>query len=230
MMSLLSADLEAEPGYSFYTAIHRFRENYEEDHARAMFTAMSEADMAVSSTLYILRVLTHLDTEEHQDDAELLHIPARIQNTYRGRVEAAARRSPQAIKDSHMLADAQMRILYQAHKMGVMVLAGSDSGAFNSFVYPGDSLHRELEVLVESGFTPQEALQTATINGARWLANSDRYGTLAPGKAADILLLSANPLDDIRNTRTQQALVRAGRYLDSAWLMKARDARFSSLR
>jgi hypothetical protein len=79
----------------------------------------------------------------------------------------------------------------------VTLLAGSD--APNVCISQGYSLHRELQLLVEAGLSPQEALRAATVNGARWRGRSDE-GRVAVGVRADLLLLSANPLDDIRHT------------------------------
>ena len=97
-------------------------------------------------------------------------------------------------------------------KARVGILAGTDDG--NPYVIPGFSLHDELVLLVESGLTPLQALQAATLSPARFFNQLDSLGTIAPGKIADLLLLSANPLEDIRNTRNISAIVINGRFLD----------------
>jgi hypothetical protein len=99
---------------------------------------------------------------------------------------------------------------------GVKLLAGSDMP--QAFVYPGFSLHDELALLVRSGLTPLEALRTATYNPAEYLGALDSLGTVAQGKVADLLLLDANPLIDIRNTRRISAVVANGRLFDSTAL------------
>jgi len=104
--------------------------------------------------------------------------------------------------------------------LGVGLLAGSDSGASNDFTFPGWPLHRELELLVESGLSPMEALQTATRNPARFLGELPRNGTVEPGKTANLVLLTANPLEDIRNTRKIDAVVLKGKLLTRADLDK----------
>ncbi len=104
------------------------------------------------------------------------------------------------------------------HRAGVPLLAGTDLG--NSLVVPGYSLHKELELLVGAGLTPLEALRTATLNPARFLEATDSLGTVAPGKLADLVLLDANPLEDIRNTMRIAAVVLAGRLFDRAALDK----------
>ena len=101
--------------------------------------------------------------------------------------------------------------------LGVAILAGTDAGSV--LVYPGFSLHEELEMLVaDAKLTPREALETATIAPARFARLDDRLGTIAAGQVADIVILDANPLDDIRNTRRINAVIQDGRVFDRAAL------------
>jgi 8-hydroxy-5-deazaflavin:NADPH oxidoreductase len=100
-----------------------------------------------------------------------------------------------------------------AHRAGVRILAGTDAGD-DAYIFAGSSLHDELELLVEAGLTPLQALQTATLNPARFLGRTTDLGTVTAGKLADLVLLDANPLEDIRNTRRIRAVVLNGRYLD----------------
>ena len=94
---------------------------------------------------------------------------------------------------------------------GVLILAGTDAGGRN--VYPGFSLHDELALLVDAGLTPMQALQAATLNPAKHLGLEESLGTVEAGKIADLVLLDANPLADIENTRRIHAVVARGRYL-----------------
>ncbi len=97
---------------------------------------------------------------------------------------------------------------------GVKLLAGTDMP--QAFVYPGFSLHEELELLVRSGLTPLEALRAATYNPAEFLGALDSLGTVTQGKVADLVLLDADPLTDIRNTRRISAVIANGRLFDRA--------------
>ncbi|MFT6828375.1 MAG: imidazolonepropionase-like amidohydrolase, partial [Roseivirga sp.] len=103
---------------------------------------------------------------------------------------------------------------------GVSLLAGSDAGASNSYVYQGISLHQELAALVAAGLTPAEALRTATINGATFLKVDDYYGSIEIGKSSDMLILNANPLAEITNTQKIDMLVLGNQTFSKADLEK----------
>ncbi len=107
----------------------------------------------------------------------------------------------------------QLADLRLAREAGVPILVGTDLGV--SLVYPGSSVHEEMRVLVEQGgLTPLEALRGATLYAARAMGVERSAGTVAAGREADLVLLDANPLDDIRNTQRIRAVVLRGRYLD----------------
>ena len=109
-------------------------------------------------------------------------------------------------------------------RSGVNVLAATDfadkSGGRRPDVSPGFTLHDELALFVEAGMTPMQALQTATLNPAKYLNIRKNYGTVEKGKIADLVLLEANPLDNIKNTRRIDALVLNGKYLAKEVLQK----------
>lgn len=105
-----------------------------------------------------------------------------------------------------------LEITGAAHRAGVKIALGTDGG--DSFVFPGSSVHDELEELVSAGLSPVEALRAATWNGAELLGKTDLHGSVEAGKRADLVLLSANPLEDIENVRKIQAVIFGGRYLD----------------
>jgi imidazolonepropionase-like amidohydrolase len=104
-------------------------------------------------------------------------------------------------------------------RAGVGILAGSDAGA-NEYSVPGFSLHDELAELVEAGLTPMEALQTATLNPAQYFGMTDAFGTVELGKTADLILLEANPLDNIRNTQKIAGVIMNGRLITKPELHK----------
>ena len=101
---------------------------------------------------------------------------------------------------------------------GVTIMAGTDAGFLNSFNYPGIGLHDELALYVANGLTPPQALSSATRAGPAWFGKLDRYGAISKNKAADMVLLDRNPLEDIEATRTIRAVVLRGRLHDRAAL------------
>ncbi len=104
----------------------------------------------------------------------------------------------------------ELEIVARLHAAAVPFLAGTDTPAGVNVV-PGISLHRELERFVAAGFTPMEALQTATILPARFLGKTDDFGTVAEGRLADLVLLDADPAVDIANTKKIAAVIADGR-------------------
>ena len=95
---------------------------------------------------------------------------------------------------------------------GVTILSGSDIPNFE--LVPGASLHHELELLVEAGITPLEVIKIATRNGAHALGIEEDVGTIVPGKQADMMILSDNPMDDISNTKKIEAVISDGQFVD----------------
>jgi imidazolonepropionase-like amidohydrolase len=106
------------------------------------------------------------------------------------------------------------QIVSVMHQAGVPIMAGTDSPMPG--VYPGFALHDEMELLVESGLTPREALYSATLEPAKFLGMADTRGSVDVGKRADLVLLDADPTKDIRNARRINAVLLDGRPLRRA--------------
>jgi imidazolonepropionase-like amidohydrolase len=122
---------------------------------------------------------------------------------------------PLALRQEYFARNLQM--VGAQHRAGVPFLAGTDA-APGVYIMPGFSLHDELANFVEAGFSPMESLQTATSNPAKFLGTEATSGSIAPGKVADLVLLRANPLDDIHNTQEIEAVIANGRLFDRAAL------------
>jgi imidazolonepropionase-like amidohydrolase len=118
--------------------------------------------------------------------------------------------SPEDAEVMRRLYPVLFKAVKQMHRQGVMFLAGTDIAGPR---IPGFSLHDELSLLVEAGLTPLQALQTATLNPAMVLKRVSEYGSVEEGKIADLVLLDANPLKNIENTRGISAVILKGRLL-----------------
>jgi len=117
---------------------------------------------------------------------------------------------PAALKPRLNVHEKQIELVRMMHDAGVPIMAGSDFSDWG--VVPGIDLHNELALLVEAGFTPLEAIQSATLNPAKFLGKTEIFGTIQMGRTADLVLLDANPLEDISHTRKINAVVLNGKY------------------
>jgi len=225
--SVIRAGAQTDKPVGFYTALHWLYDTYDPATAQQIFRKMAAHHTAVTPTLYISRVLNNLQQADHSHDDYLAYIGDGIIKTYDGRINSAKRQSPEGVQFARDLNAKFHSMIPAMQAAGVTILAGSDAGAFNSYVYPGPSLHKELELLQEAGLTPAQALRTATINGANVMGKADKYGTVAAGKTADLVLLDKNPLEDIRNTQAIHAVIFDGKVYTSVevkqlleWLKK----------
>ena len=126
-----------------------------------------------------------------------------------------------AVRASETRAKRRLALIKRMHDAKIPFLAGTDAPAGYDLV-PGASIHRELQLFVRAGLTPLQALQTATLNPAIFFGKTAEWGTVAPGKTADLVVLSRNPLVDIANTRTVLAVVADGRFYSSRELDRLR--------
>ena len=124
-------------------------------------------------------------------------------------------RDPLPLRQEYFSRNLQM--VGALHRAGVPFMAGTDT-APGVYIIPGFSLHDELANFVEAGFTTMESLQTATSNPAKFLGRESSFGSVAPGKVADLVLLTVNPLENIRNTQKISAVIAKGRFFDPAAL------------
>jgi len=119
------------------------------------------------------------------------------------------------VEGVRMVFDVFLKITGALHQAGVPVVAGTDVGV------PGHTLHRELELYVKAGFTPLEAIQAATIVPARVMKLDSEVGSIEAGKRADLIVVDANPLDNVSNIRKLRFVVTQGRLFDCARLWQS---------
>lgn len=185
----------------FWDAMPLLQSSYSDSTALATFTNLKEHNVFVVPTLHIGRVLSYLDEVDHSTDDYLKYMSTGIQQTYKGRIDRVKNATVKQVADRKALDQFFGKLAYKLSENGVYLLAGSDSGAYNSYTYPGISLHKELEAMVNIGMSPLNALKTSAYNGAKFLKQDEDYGTISEGKIADIVLLNSNPLEDIKNTQ-----------------------------
>ena len=208
--------------YTYAQTMRRYADTFDEATARRVYARLRELGTAVSPTLYGSTTLSNLDQDDHSHDPELAYVGPGIRATYDWRVQRAAQATPQQVADRHFVKDVTARTLPMLRDAGVVILTGTDAGFLNSFNYPGFSLHDELELYVKLGLTPREALMGSVVDGPRFLNQGERYGAVAAGKSADLLVLDANPLADVSATRRIADVVLRGRLIDASTLERMR--------
>src|ERR1700730_4168627 len=144
-------------------------------------------------------------------DPRLKFIPPAVQKRWTEAASAGA-----AIKSKSL--QRKLQIVGTVQRAGVPLLAGTDTAWIQPYTYAGFSLHDELALLVRAGLTPMESLQTATINPARFLGMEKDLGTIEKGKVANLVLLDADPVSDIRNATKISEVFLGGKEFDRAAL------------
>jgi hypothetical protein len=167
-------------------------------------------------TLVVLRVKAILDDSSLVRDPRLGGVPALVRNAWEAIRTGKQTRPPAYWREKRTRFFGELALTGAAWRDSVPLLAGTDAGAL--YTYPGSSLHEELAQLVRAGLTPAAALRSATLAPAEFLGATDSLGAVAAGKVADLVLLGADPLADIGNTRTIEAVVVRGRLLRRAAL------------
>jgi imidazolonepropionase-like amidohydrolase len=191
-----------------------FVDTFDKTYAAGVYRELAKRHIAVTPTLNMSRILAYLDREDHSKDPALAYIGPGLRKTYDWRIERAAKATPEQVAARHKKFELSKQVMPMLVAAGIPILAGTDAGYLNSFNYPGEGLHEELERYVESGLTPRQALISATITGPAFLGHRDRYGSIAVGKMADILVLDANPLQNVKATRAIRGVVLHGKWMD----------------
>jgi hypothetical protein len=192
----------------FWDAMPLLMASYQDSVARHTFDDLKANNVYVVPTLYIGKTLSYLDVVSHERDPYLHYMGTGVIKTYKGRIDRAMNSSEKAIADRKALDTLFGILTKRLNDAHVGLLAGSDCGAFNSYVYPGISLHKELRAMVDAGISPLEALRTSAYNGAKFLQKEADFGIIAKGKVSDLVILDANPLEDIGNTEKIYAVIK----------------------
>ncbi len=198
------------------------QESFDEERAQDLFAMLAANRTWQCPTLVVLRSVSHMDDPEFCADERMKYLPAfwasmwKPENDIRFKVY-----EDEDWVTARKTYARSLELVSAMREAGVPFLAGTDVA--NPYTFPGFSLHDELELLVSCGFTSAEALRTATWNPAVYFEREDELGSVEPGKLADLVLLEANPLQEIGNTRRIRAVVANGQLFESESLRKLLD-------
>jgi imidazolonepropionase-like amidohydrolase len=191
----------------------KFLSTYDPARAAAIFSLLAKNHTWQCPTLVWERGGNLIDQTDYAHDTRAKYVPAYWKDVTwkRFTVEIEHDFNTDDLATRKRFVEKELEVVRAMHRAGVQFLAGTDTPP-GVYIFPGFSLHEELQRFVAAGFTPLEALQTATLNPAKFLGMDDRLGTIEKGKFADLVLLDANPLEDIRNTQKIAGVVVNGRY------------------
>ena len=185
-------------------------DSFDEKKASALFARFVKNGTWMCPTLSVLRAAALSDEASFHSDPRMKYVPVFLKKQWadgygwKGRTAEDNARAQRVFQK-------QLEVVGMMRRAGVRFIAGTDTA--NPYIFPGFSLHEELALLVQAGFTPMQALQSATRDAAQYIGRLDSLGTVEKGKRADLVLLDANPLAEISNTRRINAVVLGGKLI-----------------
>ncbi|HXM42700.1 MAG TPA: amidohydrolase family protein [Bryobacteraceae bacterium] len=183
-------------------------DTYSLEKAAELFALLRRNGTWQCPTLTLLHMFAYGDDPAVRNDPRLKYLP-RLMRASWDPSKVDGEHTPEDFAFAKREFQKDLEAVGAMQRAGVGILAGTDTA--NPLCYPGFGLHEELRYLVKSGLTPMQALQTATLNPARFFAKEEVLGTVEQGKIADLVLLDANPLEDIENTTKIAAVVQGGK-------------------
>ena len=191
---------------------------YDRRKAEQLFARFARNQTWQVPTLEIKRVLSYVDDGTFFNDSRMKYIPAAELEELKPENNFLLKyRTPEYIRVRKLLYEKEFDLVREMHRAGVGFLLGTDIPGYG---FTGFTVHDELALFVQAGFTPLEALQTATINPAKFLDLDKSLGTIEKGKLANLVLLDADPLENIANTKKISAVIINGKYLPKDSLQK----------
>lgn len=180
---------------------------FSEQKARELFKRSALYETRQVPTLTLWERMAHIEAAARVRDPKLRYVPKSVRDTWPSAASELTPPEPEAAAQ----VEVAFRMVRLMRECGVAIMAGTDTG--DPYTIPGVTLHRELELLVRAGLTPMQALETATTIPARFLGWNESVGVLKEGMVADLVVLDANPLADIRNVSKVSGVAVRGRYL-----------------
>jgi hypothetical protein len=204
-----AAAIQKGDNAAYHAAGVRSLDTYDPEKARALFAEFKQNETWQVPTLSWWRAQSQIDSLSASDPL-LKYVPASARKDKEWNLDQIRQStSPAMVADLKRAMSRYIELTRGLHEAGVPIMAGTDSP--DPWAFPGFSLHDELELLVEAGFTPGQALRAATYSPAEFIGKSSDYGMAEKGLVADLVLLDANPLLDIRNTRKISAVIVRGK-------------------
>ncbi len=205
----------ADP-FAFFFAVRELErqaiKSYDPGRAAPVFASLVRNGTFLTPTLTVLKLFTSTP-DEIRDPSREKYMPKWVVDL---RWALGPTPPPDVIAANRAFFEASAQLVRDASAAGVTMVAGTDGGFLAPYILGGFCLHDELELMVRIGFTPMQALLSATRDAARTVGLQHVSGTVAPGKYADLLVVDGNPLADIRNTTRIHAVVANGRFISRA--------------
>lgn len=193
-----------------------FVDEFIESKFDSLIIVLAQSDMWLCPTLTVIRAYGYLNDTAFTNDERLSYLPdyyTAYWNLDSPYFKENFEKYYMGVRKMYHL---EMELIGKMHEKGVKILAGTDYP--NPYCFPGFSLHDELALLVEGGMPELDALKAATINAAVFMGKENEFGSIEVGKLASLVLLKENPLDNIENTKSIEAVILRGKVFDRAAL------------
>lgn len=217
-LQLLKAEKDSAGGI-LRSKIHALQretavKNYDENKANEVLAVLAKNQTWQIPTLALSTFLTNRHFENPEWQESITYIPETIEQNWKKSVASLAEMPVTPFRVQY--SDWSLNMVKKIHESKIGIMAGTDCPI--ALLTPGQSLHEELVMLVKAGLTPLEAIKTATVNPAKYFNLQDELGLVQEGMWADLVLLNANPIENIANTKSINAVVKNGKYFDKSEL------------
>ena len=192
---------------------------FSEERFDSLCYVLAKSSMWLCPTLTVIRALGYFNDTTFTNDKRMTYLPGYIIDIWnqqtKGSNDGDMDKYVKSSKASYLF---ELGLIGKMNKKGVKLLAGTDFP--NAYVFPGFSLHDELELMVKGGMSALDALKSATLNAAIFMNKENDFGSVEVGKLASLVLLNKNPLENIENTTSIETVILRGRVIDRTTLDK----------